>query len=139
MKNFIKGLAGTSYQNNQTRNSCLEWHSTLFPSHPLENGNSVTCLFLMYSRIYIRSKARKIWWLWKMNVKFWSVHAVWKLSGPIQLKIKIWSLSQLDISVRDAPAPLTILVKGQLPYKPKMFQFNLQFHLSGAKSKRIKT
>ena len=44
-------IKGTSYQSNQTCNSCWEWHSTLFFSRPLENGNSVTC-FLERSKTF---------------------------------------------------------------------------------------
>ena len=41
-----------------------------------------------YSRNYIRSKARKIWWSWKIYAKFWSVRAVWKLSSWYNFKSK---------------------------------------------------
>ena len=41
--NMKISIKGTSYQSNQTCNSCWEWYSTLFLSRSLENGNSVTC------------------------------------------------------------------------------------------------
>ena len=58
----------------------------------LEGGGTANRRPFKYSRNHIRSKARKIWWSWKINAKFWSVRVIWKLSSWIQLQIKVWSI-----------------------------------------------